>query len=340
VLLLERDRCGAGASGVPYAALWPSAATKLGDGHRAHRSSLWRYPDFVGAIERESGRSIEYRRTGRVEVFASEQRARAAAAEAAAARRDWPPFGDGPVQEILSPQGLVAIEPEISPSPFGGLLCRATAYVNARALVEGAREACIRSGVLMEEGKECVDLWIDGGRVLGVMTPEGPIRAESVLVAAGAWTSRLSPELESCGVVPVKGQVLVLRPRRPVLGRLVKRGSVYLIPTASGDVVVGATSEPHAGFDAAATASAREVLFRSAVQLVPALEDAEIVEQWAGLRPQPSAKTAVVGPVPNVQGLYVASGHYKIGVATAPLAGEQALAAIDRRQSPCEPAEG
>lgn len=340
VLLLERDRCGAGASGVPYAALWPSAATKRGPGHLAHRSSLWRYSDFVAAIEKESGHAIEYRRSGRIEVFATAPRARAAAAEAAAARRDWPPFGEGPVQEILSPEGVRDVEPEVASAPFGGLLCRASAYVDARRLAEAARAACMRAGVLIEEGRECVDLWIDGARVRGVMTSDGPVPADTVLVAAGAWTSRIAPELESCGVAPVKGQVLVLRPPRPVLGRLVKRGSVYLIPTASGEVVVGATAEPEASFNVTTTAAAREELIRSAVQMVPALENAEVVEHWAGLRPQSSARTAVVGPVQGVQGLYVASGHYKIGVATAPLAAEQVLAAIEGSPSSPKPVEG
>ena len=157
-----------------------------------------------------------------------------------------------------------------------------------------------------------------------------PIPGSNVLVTAGAWTSLLCPELaKAAPVTPVKGQVILLRPRTPLFKRLLKRGKTYLIPTASGDVLVGSTSEPEAGFDEQPTLSAREQLVEAACEIVPALRDATFVEQWVGLRPQTDSRSPHVGPVPNVASLFVAAGHFKIGIAMAPVLGNLTRQMLD-----------
>lgn len=333
VTLLERSVCGSGASGVPFAALWPSAATKQGAGHLAHRDSLWRFEPFVRELETATGIEIEFGRPGRIELFRSADRRSTAAKEVSLACEHWPAFHE-PVQTLLSDEEIRALEPELAPCPHGGLLCHASAYVDAQALVAALRSACIRLGVSLEENREAMDILVQDGRAAGTLTWEGPIRAEQVLIAAGAWTGELSPELKlAAPIEPLRGQILLLQPSRPVIRHLVKRGQTYLIPTASGRVLVGATTEADAGFDDSIKGRDREELLQAAASVAPALADAAIVGEWAGLRPQPADRSAKVEAVAGCQGLYVAAGHYKIGVAMAPHVSRQVATMLGETES-------
>jgi len=323
VSLYERDSVGSGASGVPYAALWPSAATKGGEGHERHRASLWKFSDYVHELSKAAEMPIEFRRAGRVELFTSPDRRRAAEKEAQVACAEWLRFVDEPAQWIASPDDIRSLEPSLEPTELGGLVCNATAYVKTSDLLAALRAVSLRNGVSLNE--ECLvnDLWIDDGCARGVITYR-PVSGSSVLVTAGAWTSQLCPELEQAApVIPVKGQVILLRPPKPLFTRLIKKGRTYLIPAGSGEVLVGSTSEPEAGFDHEPTESAREQLFESACEIVPALRDSAVVGQWVGHRPQTSIRTPYVTGIDSVPGLYVAAGHFKIGIAMAPVIGEQ-----------------
>ncbi|MDX1600950.1 MAG: FAD-dependent oxidoreductase, partial [Anaerolineales bacterium] len=76
-------------------------------------------------------------------------------------------------------------------------------YFNAQAgwaqageVVARILESCRQEGVLLREGVHVEQLWTEGTRVRGVETSEGRIGAEQVVLAAGAWTPGLLPELE------------------------------------------------------------------------------------------------------------------------------------------------
>lgn len=318
VTLLERREVGAGASGIPWAALWPSAATKRGPGHLAHRASLWRFESFVREVEAASGHPVDFHRPGRIEILGSEDRRRAVLAESRSACAEWPSFDGEPVQRWISPEEVGQLEPNLRPAEHGALLCLASAFVRTPDLLAALRSACIRRGVVIDEQTETTDLWIDDGRVLGVVS-DRPRRAEGVLVAAGAWTPMIANELaESAPVHPVKGQVILLRPPAPLFRHLIKQGRTYLIPTSTGEVLIGSTSDVDAGFDDQPTPEATSHLHESAASVVPALADAELVGTWVGHRPQTVSGEPHLGPVAGVRGLYVAAGHFKIGVAMAP----------------------
>jgi glycine oxidase len=329
VSVFERSFFGSGASGVPYAALWPSAATKKGRGHQLHRQSLWEFERFIHQLSDAAEMPIEFARLGRVELFTSAERRRASVKETEVASAEWPSFSSEPAQRIADADEIRRLEPEVEATEWGGLVCQATAYVNTKDLLASLRSALLRNGGSLHEHCNVQDIWIDQGRARGIVA-DRPIPGSNVLVTAGAWTSLLCPELaKAAPVTPVKGQVILLRPRTPLFKRLLKRGKTYLIPTASGDVLVGSTSEPEAGFDEQPTLSAREQLVEAACEIVPALRDAMFVEQWVGLRPQTDSRSPHVGPVPNVASLFVAAGHFKIGIAMAPVVGNLTRQMLD-----------
>ncbi|WP_397432986.1 glycine oxidase ThiO [Pseudomonas chlororaphis] len=158
----------------------------------------------------------------------------------------------------------------------------------------------------------------EGERVLGVQTSLGEIRGDQVVLAAGAWSGEL---LKSLGlalpVEPVKGQMILYKCASDFLSCMVLAKGRYAIPRRDGHILIGSTLE-HEGFDKTPTSSALESLKASAIELIPALAQAEVVGHWAGLRPGSPEGIPYIGPVPGLEGLWLNCGHYRNGLVLAP----------------------
>ncbi|KAF0866917.1 glycine oxidase ThiO [Pseudomonas sp. LD120] len=158
----------------------------------------------------------------------------------------------------------------------------------------------------------------DGQQVQGVYSSAGDIHADQVVLCAGAWSGEL---LGSLGVAlpvePVKGQMILYKCAASFLSCMVLAKGRYAIPRRDGHILVGSTLE-HEGFDKTPTACALESLKASAVELIPALAEAEVVGHWAGLRPGSPEGIPYIGPVPGFDGLWLNCGHYRNGLVLAP----------------------
>jgi len=158
----------------------------------------------------------------------------------------------------------------------------------------------------------------EGERVTGVNTAQGDIHADQVVLAAGAWSGELMKTLGvELPVEPVKGQMILYKCAADFLPSIVLAKGRYAIPRRDGHVLVGSTLE-HAGFDKTPTDNALESLKASAVELLPALADAEVVGHWAGLRPGSPEGIPFIGAVPGHEGLWLNCGHYRNGLVLAP----------------------
>jgi glycine oxidase len=133
-------------------------------------------------------------------------------------------------------------------------------------------------------------------------------------------------------VRPVKGQILVLRGDEPVAARIVESLHVYLVPRADGRLVVGATVEER-GFDTAVTAGGVHELLREAYRLLPEVAELELVETTAGLRPGTPDNAPLVGPG-RLDGLVLATGHYRNGILLTPLTADAVLAHLTGGEVP------
>ena len=145
------------------------------------------------------------------------------------------------------------------------------------------------------------------------------------MLAAGAWSGSAEwlPAEARPPVRPVKGQILTLRgPKgRAVCERIVASERVYLVPRVDGSLVVGATVE-EMGFDTTITAGAVHELLREAYRLLPDVAEMELVEAMAGLRPGTPDNLPLIGPG-AIDGLILATGHYRNGILLAPLTAER-----------------
>lgn len=158
----------------------------------------------------------------------------------------------------------------------------------------------------------------EGEKIAGVNTAQGEIRGDDVVLSAGAWSGEL---LSSLGlelpVEPVKGQMILYKCASDFLSCMVLAKGRYAIPRRDGHVLIGSTLE-HEGFDKTPTQTALESLKASAVELLPALADAQPVAHWAGLRPGSPEGIPYIGRVSGFDGLWLNCGHYRNGLVLAP----------------------
>jgi glycine oxidase len=323
--LFESRQPGQGATRAALGALWPASPLATGPLQELHRAGLWQFEEFAVELAQRSGLPVTFRRLGRLELLNSDKAAARARQESAAACVNWPSFGGAqPVMEVLEPAALGWRWPQIARAAFPALLCRATAQVDVPQLIEALRAACAGAGVNLHASTPVTGLQLAGERVTGVRAADSIIAADAVLVAAGAWTAHLSPEVAAAAPIrPAKGQGLALQmPHGVRVETIIKSESIYLIPwEEAGEILVGSTTEPEAGFDETPTPAAREALLAGAAGIIPGLKGAVVLRHWTGLRPQNPAKRhpPIMGPHPKIGNLFLCAGHFKTGIGMSPL---------------------
>ncbi|MEN0106702.1 MAG: glycine oxidase ThiO [Pseudomonas sp.] len=196
---------------------------------------------------------------------------------------------------------------------------RGVANVRNPRLVKALRAALLAMpNVTLHEQAAVSGFIREGERVVGVHTAQSEIRAERVVLTAGAWSGELLATLGlALPVEPVKGQMILFKCAADFLPSMVLAKGRYAIPRRDGHILVGSTLE-HCGFDKTPTEEALASLKASAIELLPALADAEVVGHWAGLRPGSPEGVPFIGPVPGFEGLWLNCGHYRNGLVLAP----------------------
>lgn len=223
--------------------------------------------------------------------------------------------------EELDERAVREREPGLRPGA-----CRAF-YLPAMGQVRNPRHLkaliawCGLHGVGLRPGCPVHGFERSGSRVTAVRTACGPLHAGKFLLAMGAWTESLLEELGyRPGIHPVRGQIALLHPPSPVLTRVVEHGKRYLVPRPDSRVLVGSTEED-AGFEKQTTATAIAGLLEFAMTLAPGLAQAPLERCWAGLRPGSPDGRPFLGPVPGLDNLFVAAGHYRSGIHLSPATG-------------------
>jgi glycine oxidase len=278
-----------------------------------------RWAGFAEELEAASGLPVGYRTCGSLAVAFDADDARVLEDLAGyLARLDLD-------AELLSGSQARAVEPALAPSVRRGLHVTGDHQADNRLLTAALLAALGTAGAtVVEQAVNRVDV-VDGA-VRGVTLADGSsLPSGRVLLAAGCWSGQLGglPADALPPVRPVKGQILrVQGPVEPPLlagnvRGLVRGRSLYLVPRASGRIVVGATVEEQ-GFDTSVTVEGIHQLLHDAAVLVPGLLDLELAETLAGLRPGSPDNEPIIGPT-TVEGLVVATGHHRNGILLTPV---------------------
>ena len=326
VAVLDRAEPPAGATRVAAGMLAPVGELAFGEPELLEMTlaSAQLYPEFVAALEAATGETTGYVHQGALHIALDRD-------EAAELRRVHDLQRSlGLEAEWLPPRRCRELEPGLTPSFNGGVHAPGEAAVDPRALTHALLAALREAGAEVWSA-EVVDGIFAGERLAGVRTAAGEeLRADAVVLAAGAWSGRAEwlPEAARPPVRPVKGEILELRGRDGTAPceRIVASERVYLVPRPDGRLIVGATSEER-GFDTAVTAGGVHELLREAYRLLPDVAEMELVATMAGLRPGTPDNLPLIGPG-AIDGLILATGHYRNGILLAPLTAEAVVALL------------
>ena len=291
-----------------------------------------RWPAFADALETEAGRPIGYDTTGTVTV-ALDASDRASLDDLLAYQLSL-----GLDAERRSTSECRALVPALSPALRGGIEVPGDHHVDNRALLDALVHACHAAGVTLVEGTVAA---VELGPEL-VLADGRRLAPDHVVLAAGTGLPAIAG-LGDAGlpvVRPVKGHILRLGPRdglrgaaAPLLTRtvrgLVRGHSVYLVPRRDGSLVVGATVEER-GVDTTVQAGAVHELLCDAREIVPGIDELELLEASAGLRPATPDNMPRIGWT-GLEGVVAAVGHHRNGILLAPLTAAAVVDLVGRR---------
>ncbi len=231
----------------------------------------------------------------------------------------------------IDAQEVHSIEPRLSPSIIGAVYEDESAQLDSYRLNLALAQAAELKGANILY-REVTGLISSGPTISGVKTASGDINCGTVVIAAGAWSRAFAPWLGfPVPILPMKGERLLLNhpgEPLPVLISSPKRG--HMISRMDGFISVGSTGgrdydrkELFLGeeFDRRPTETARLELLQRAIDVFPDLERAELVQQLAGSRPLSPDGKPIIGPVPGLESVLLATGHATKGIHLGPITG-------------------
>jgi glycine oxidase len=308
VTLFERATPGAEASSAAAGLLAPIDESTETTFARLALASWRLYPDVVRDLQERTGIDVEYVTRGTIYPTSAAQKRRDVAAWG-----DLEEFG----VELLEGDDVQRLEPALSPKVRHAIFVKGDHWLNNQRLVLAYAQAAA-AGVELKTGCNVSRLVVEGGKVRGLVTEGERVEGDAILLAAGAWSGDLMAALGApLRIEPRRGQMIALAHVPPVLTHCV-HGEVYLAPRPSGELLVGATVE-RAGFQRAVTAEGISGLLHAAIELVPSLRELPIARMWCGFRPWAPDSLPVLGPWPGIEGLFVATGHFRNGILLAPI---------------------
>jgi len=197
------------------------------------------------------------------------------------------------------------------------LLLPQVAQVRNPRLMRALRNRVEMLGGSIIEHCEVRNIEAGNGRVRTLTTSSGELSAESIIVTAGAWSTQvLGRYALKTEIKPIRGQMLLFKFTEPPLRHIVLQGDLYLIPRRDGHLLVGSTLED-VGFNKNITQAAHDNLRLRAEAVLPRLCDMPLVQHWAGLRPASPHNIPTIGQHPQLENLYLNSGHFRYGVTMA-----------------------
>jgi len=240
---------------------------------------------------------------------------------------------------LLNSREARDMEPCLAPDIAGATYSPMDAHVNPMSLCLALAESAEQMGTKILTNTQVTDVLITNGKVEGVVTSRGVIKADVVINAAGVYAPVIGRMVGiDLPITPRRGQVLVTESVPPML----KRGMIcsrYIVSkfspgqtqdtlgvgmaleqTQAGTILIGSTRE-FVGYDRSVTMEGIQAILEHASSHVPAIKDLNIIRSFAGLRPHTPDGMPILGKVGSIEGFIVATGHEGDGIALSPITG-------------------
>lgn len=230
-------------------------------------------------------------------------------------------FGYSLPPSVLSGAEVIADEPALGARVAAGFAVEGERAVVPHTLMQGMTRRVREMGVEVLEDAEVTGFRARQDRAPTLLIGERAINADAVVLAAGAWTTRLAADL---GVrIPMqagKGY------SASVLPDVMPKRMLYLAEAHVGATRMGSrlriagTMELSGVNDYLDARRLNAVLSTSSKYLRPWAKGSE-AERWCGMRPVTSDGLPVLGAAPGLPDVYLATGHSMLGITLGPATG-------------------
>lgn len=309
VSILEADSLGAHASGFAFGGLDPLTGAGLPE--PLLDFSLWcygRHRSLARELHEATGIDVGFELRDRLHLAFTDDEVRNAKADI-----EWMKDVAGFRVEWVDNSQARKLEPQVSHEIAGALFEQSPGALEPYRFILAAVRAAERYKVEIVQ-RRATGLITDGERVTGVTLENGNINAGIVVLAMGPWTGLAS---EWCGVdipvTPLKGQILRLRTLHDPLKLAVNYAHSY-VATKSDGLIWAGTTEEESGFDDSTNSEARDSIMEDFFKMVPGIQDAELLQQTACLRPMSADGMPIVDRVSGWENLYIATGGGRKGI--------------------------
>ena len=290
--------------------------------------SLKLYPDFIAALESQSGTEIDFQQGGAVELALN-------AAEWGALRtRAETQKSLSIPSTVLEGKDIRDCAPLLRKPVAGALYYPEDSHVDPRDVMIALRAACLARGVTILEGWPVASILGNDGAV-ELVGHRGKLSAGAAVLAAGAWSGGIGVSVKGVTVdlpatVPIKGHLLAYSLPANELRSIIRHHNTYLLQRSTGFLVAG-TSAERAGFDRSMNAGIVEGIRNRAEDLCPMLRKYGPVMPWTGFRPgleTPETDGPCIRRVPD-SNVWLAYGHYRNGILLAPATAQRVAEEIE-----------
>jgi len=254
--------------------------------------------------------------------------------------------------ELIDPVAIHGLEPAVDLQGVQAAVYQEQAAINPFLFTLAWADRARAAGASVVTNTRVIGFRLDGDRIAGLDTAEGPVTGDLYLLAAGAWTRGLAltagidlPEYH------ITGEACVTEPLPPILHGLVGEAGDRRIPfeleiaarggdgrglrlvefaavqTLSGNLVIGQVSHGDPGINQDVRPGTLRDLAAGLVRRLPTVASASIIRAWAKPVPFTPDHQPIVGPVRSHPNLFIASG-LKSALIITPLLSKLIAAAI------------
>lgn len=318
-ILFEKDQLGAGSTSKAAGGV-RNTFTSL-ENLRMGKRNIAFFENFAEHV----GQELEFRQTGYMYLFHSD-----ASADEWRDRAEF--FSEhGVTAEIRSPAETAAEFPPLNADNISGsLFASDCGHVDPHTVTQAFGTAAIDHGATIHTDTAVTDIHIENGAVTALDSDVGRIEVDAVLNAAGPWAPRVG---EMVGLdIPIDlfvRRIMVTSPIEHANSPLIidPEWQCYFAAEKNGSMLACNMEEDIHSIDDPDAAIGDEVGYDYYLRttekirpLVPAIDDLEIINGWAGFQSHTADGNAIIGST-EIEGFYLACGFSGHGVQQAPSVG-------------------
>lgn len=273
-------------------------------------------------LEEELGADIHYYREGHVTVYEHES-GLPLARQRVSEQREL-----GLDIALVEGHALHELVPGLADHIVAGIYPANDGHANPTLTTQVFAAAARRHGAKTMLGVGISGLTRKGDRITGVQTVDGPLPADHVILATGAWTRDLvAPLGTTLPIIPTGLQMILTKPMPPLLRQVVGAASrpLSLKQLRDGNYLIGGGWRGDIDLVSGVGTTRPESIDgsrKASSAIFPVLAGTEIERSWVGVEGIAIDQIPVIGPVPGIEGLTIAAGFSGHGFALSPITGQ------------------